>query len=162
MEQSVNQTLRVGQLATKVGKTVRTIHFYEELGLLSPASRSKGGFRLYDSEALTRIHWIERLQQIGFSLTDIRDFLSDFQGISSGPQAMDKLQRFYREKLDETRAAIARHQALEVELQESLEFLIGCGCCDTDTPRSACGSCDLVPDTDDSPPVLIAALTESA
>ena len=41
--------LRVGDLARQTGKTVRAIHLYEELGLLAPATRSSGGFRLYDS-----------------------------------------------------------------------------------------------------------------
>ena len=59
-------TFRIGELAKKADKTVRTIHFYEELGLLQPASRSPGGFRMYTNKALDRIHWIERLQELGF------------------------------------------------------------------------------------------------
>jgi DNA-binding transcriptional MerR regulator len=39
---------RIGELAKRVSKTVRTIHFYEELGLLRPAERSPGGFRMYN------------------------------------------------------------------------------------------------------------------
>ncbi len=39
--------LKVGELAKRTGKTVRAVHLYEELGLLDPAVRSKGGFRLY-------------------------------------------------------------------------------------------------------------------
>ena len=39
--------LKVGELARRTGKTARAIHLYEELGLLTPAVRSKGGFRLY-------------------------------------------------------------------------------------------------------------------
>ena len=49
--------LRVGELAKRTGKTVRAIHLYEELGLLAPAVRSKGGFRLYSGKAVTRIDW---------------------------------------------------------------------------------------------------------
>jgi DNA-binding transcriptional MerR regulator len=160
MSQTANQTLRVGQLANKVGKTVRTIHFYEELGLLSPASRSKGGFRQYDEDSLTRIHWINRLQQLGFSLNDIREFLQDFQEIDSGPMAMGKLQRFYEDKLKETRAAIARHKALETELLDSLQYLSSCDTCGTQTPKTACGSCEELPHADTVAPVLVAALTE--
>jgi DNA-binding transcriptional MerR regulator len=161
MGQTNRQTLRVGQLATKVGKTVRTIHFYEELGLLSPASRSKGGFRQYDDEALTRIHWIDRLQQLNFSLNDIRDFLHDFQEISTGPLAMEKLQSFYMGKLAESRAAIARYQALEAELQDSLSYLSACGSCNEETPRTACGDCGALTHANTPAPVLVAALTES-
>ncbi len=43
----VCRSLKVGELAKRTGKTVRAVHLYEELGLLAPAVRSKGGFRLY-------------------------------------------------------------------------------------------------------------------
>src|SRR5271165_3706125 len=54
--------MQIGDLARETGKTVRAIHLYEELGLLTPAARSKGRFRLYGAEALTRIRWIGQLQ----------------------------------------------------------------------------------------------------
>ena len=47
--------LKIGELARRTGKTVRAVHLYEELGLLAPAVRSKGGFRLYHGRAVTRI-----------------------------------------------------------------------------------------------------------
>src|SRR6516225_8505472 len=50
--------MQIGDLARETGKTVRAIHLYEELGLLTPAARSKGRFRLYGREALVRIRWI--------------------------------------------------------------------------------------------------------
>src|SRR6185437_705066 len=65
------ELMQIGDLARETGKTVRAIHLYEELGLLAPAARSKGRFRLYTREALTRIRWIGKLQEMGFSLTDI-------------------------------------------------------------------------------------------
>ena len=46
--------LKVGELAKQTGKTVRAVHLYEELGLLAPAVRSKGGFRLYHPRAAVR------------------------------------------------------------------------------------------------------------
>jgi DNA-binding transcriptional MerR regulator len=57
------------------GKTTRAIHLYEELGLLTPAVRSKGGFRLYSPRAVARLEWIQKLQDMGFSLTEIKAFL---------------------------------------------------------------------------------------
>ena len=53
--------MQIGDLAREAGKTVRAIHLYEELGLLAPAARSKGGYRLYAQEALTRIMPLGRL-----------------------------------------------------------------------------------------------------
>ena len=49
------QLLRIGDLARATGKTVRAIHLYEERGLLKPATRSSGGFRLYDPSAVERL-----------------------------------------------------------------------------------------------------------
>ena len=46
---STTHLIRIGDLARLTGKTVRAIHLYEELGLLKPATRSSGGFRLYDA-----------------------------------------------------------------------------------------------------------------
>ena len=123
MSDTATQNYRIGELAKRANKTVRTIHFYEELGLLQPADRSPGGFRLYNDVALDRIHWIERLQTLGFSLGDIKQFLADCRSHDTGPQSMGALRDFYREKLKETQGAIERLQSLETELQSSIKYL---------------------------------------
>ena len=56
MSDNKPDTYRIGELSKRADKTVRTIHFYEELGLLQPAERSPGGFRMYTDKALDRIH----------------------------------------------------------------------------------------------------------
>ena len=154
---SADGLLKVGQLADLTNKTVRAIRFYEELDLLEPAARTAGGFRLYDQSALTRIHWIDRLQEMGFSLPETRDFLAQLQGQDSAPAAMDHLRAFYSRKLIETRDALRRLQALEHELQESLSFLHGRTPCSPDTPRGACRACGQ-PRSSPTPPALVAAV----
>ncbi len=154
--------LRVGQLADQSGKTVRAIRFYEELGLLEPAQRTKGGFRQYDGSALIRIHWIDRLQELDFSLREIRSFLSTLQAEDNGPAAMSQLRAFYGKKLIETRKALSRLQSLEAELQESLTYLQGCQTCAPITPRSACRACDEDEHHDTEPPALVAAVHDPA
>lgn len=152
------ELLKVGQVAERAGKTVRAIRFYEELGLLEPTERTKGGFRKYDGSALIRIYWIDRLQELGFSLRDIREFLSTLQGEDSGPAAMNQLRAFYSKKLIETRQAIRRLEGLSSELQDSLTYLQGCQTCAPVTPRSACRSCDEDEHQDTETPVLVAAV----
>src|SRR5262245_29290759 len=98
------QLMRVGDLAEVSGKTVRAIHLYEEMELLKPAARSKGRYRLYTAEALVRIRWIGKLQDLGFSLTDIKTIVKDLAGEASAPSAMTKVREVYKQKLDETRA----------------------------------------------------------
>src|SRR5215207_2848294 len=65
------ELLQVGDLARAVGKTVRAIHLYEELGLLKAHERSKGRYRLFTSDAIVRVRWIGKLQSLGLSLTEI-------------------------------------------------------------------------------------------
>src|SRR6476659_5024330 len=91
--------LRVGDLARESGKTVRAIHLYEELDLLRPAGRSKGRYRLYGPEALARIRWIGKLQDMGFSLTEIQTIVRDWEHSSSAPSAMVHVRDIFSKKL---------------------------------------------------------------
>lgn len=160
MSATSQNLMRVGQLANRTGKTVRALHFYEELGLLAPTRRSKGGFRMYDETALIRVRWIDRLQELGFSLPDIREFLESLRSESNGPAAMDSLRRFYAEKFIETQAHIARLQSLEKELQSSLAYLHVCQTCAVETPRSACGTCEEPLHEGVSLPEMVAAIQD--
>jgi DNA-binding transcriptional MerR regulator len=70
--------LRIQEVAADVGLTARTIRYYEELGLLKPAARSEGSYRLYDPDDLERLRFIKGLRDdAGFSLTEIGQLLED-------------------------------------------------------------------------------------
>src|SRR4051794_30996620 len=72
--------LQVGDLAKATGKTVRAIHLYEELGLLRAHERSKGRYRLFTSDALIRVRWISKLQNLGLSLSEIQELVREQDG----------------------------------------------------------------------------------
>ncbi len=154
---TATETMRIGELSERSGRTVRALHFYEELGLLSPASRTKGGFRLYDQSSLVRIHWISRLQELGFSLPDIKAFLEEIHGNDSAPAMMGDLHRFYALKLQETRGQLERLRALESELTASLAYLNTCLGCAPATGKHQCPSCRAPERTGDAP-ALVAAV----
>ena len=67
--------MKIGEVAKKTGLTLRTIRYYEELGLVNPQERSRGGFRLYDEEDLAKIHIVHRLQELNLSLKEIGTLL---------------------------------------------------------------------------------------
>ena len=72
------QLLRIQQVAADVGLTTRSIRYYEELGLLKPAARSEGSYRLYDDDDLERLRFIKGLRDdAGFSLAEIGQLLED-------------------------------------------------------------------------------------
>jgi DNA-binding transcriptional MerR regulator len=67
---------KVGELAKRTGVSVRTLHHYDSLGLLSPSHRSESGYRLYTGSDVQRLQQILSLRTLGFSLDEIKDFLS--------------------------------------------------------------------------------------
>jgi len=67
--------LKVGDLAKQTGVSVRTLHYYDEIGLLSPSQRTEAGYRLYGEADIIRLQQIVSLRQIGFSLEEIRECL---------------------------------------------------------------------------------------
>src|SRR6185312_14209864 len=121
--------LKVGELAKRTGKTVRAVHLYEELGLLDPAVRSKGGFRLYSGKALKRIDWIQKLQDLGFSLTEIKAVLRDWEGTATAPKAMERVREIFTDKLRET--------------TETVAYMDSCRSCEPTHNPTECGTCDI-------------------
>ena len=142
MTKDDSKLMRVGELAKAVGKTVRAMHLYEELGLLEPRSRSEGGFRLYGPEAIDRIHWIVKLQAIGFTLAEIQGFVGDFQGAGSGREATARVRALFTEKQTQIREQIMQLQVIENDLSEAVAYLDSCQTCSDDYAPASCGDCD--------------------
>ena len=134
--------IKVGDLSRRTGKTVRALHLYEELGLLSPPVRSKGGFRMYSSDGVKRIEWIQKLQDMGFSLTEIKAFLRVWEETATAPEAMSTVREIFTDKLRETRDTITRLTRLADELQDSLQYLEGCRSCNSTLVQKECSSCE--------------------
>ena len=67
--------IQVGELAKRAGITVRTLHHYEQTGVLLPSARSAAGYRLYNLADVQRLHMIQALAKAGLELSEIRDFL---------------------------------------------------------------------------------------
>ncbi|MBU0549872.1 MerR family transcriptional regulator [Myxococcota bacterium] len=135
--------LKIGALARTTDKTVRALHLYEEMGLLSPSARSPGGFRLYDEANVERIRYIDRLQKLDYSLTEIRALLQSWREGETPREAMASIEDVYRARLIEVRESIAELEGLALELERSLDFLEGCHDCGQSTaPVAACRCCE--------------------
>lgn len=63
--------LQIGEVAELTGLSLRTLRHYDEIGLLSPSSRSEGGFRLYSADDVERLMVIRRMKPLGYSLDDM-------------------------------------------------------------------------------------------
>jgi DNA-binding transcriptional MerR regulator len=109
----VDETFTVGELAARFGLTVRTLHHYDEMGLLRPSERSMAGYRLYSERDLVRLQQIVVYRRLEMPLDEIRELLED-------GEAVDHLRR-QRERvmvrLDEMRDLVAAiDNALEKEM----------------------------------------------
>ena len=71
MRENARMQLKVGELARTTGLTVRTLHHYDEIGLLKPSGRSESGYRLYSQEDVARLHAIQAMRHLGLALGDI-------------------------------------------------------------------------------------------
>lgn len=70
------EALKVGELARRTGLTIRTLHHYDEIGLLKPSLHTGSGHRLYSDEDVARLQQVISLRQLGFSLEEVRSCLN--------------------------------------------------------------------------------------
>lgn len=71
-----DERLKIGDVAAQSGLSVKTVRYYEEIGLLSPTViRSESGYRLFDSSVLNRLAFVKRAQSLGLSLSEIGEIL---------------------------------------------------------------------------------------
>ncbi len=68
--------MQIGEVAERVGLSLRTVRHYEEVGLVIPVGRSHGNFRLYDNDAVARLLVIKQMKPLDFSLEEMRDLLT--------------------------------------------------------------------------------------
>src|SRR5207237_7843500 len=106
--------LKVGELAQRTGLSVRTLHHYDAIGLLSPSQRTESGARLYGRDDLIRLHRIEALKRLACSLPQIQAALQASVGAP-----VETLQR----QIDALRVEAARAQQLGQRLQRLLDVV---------------------------------------
>ena len=154
-----SRVLQVGELAKETGKTVRAIHLYEDMGLLTPVERSRGRYRLYNSDSLERVRWIIKLQAVGFSLPDLKALLREQAEAASGKEAAIVLRGAYVEKLANVQEKLAQLHRLEQELLSSLTYLDACqSACDGDVDQDSCPECSRHVDQPSAPSLVSGAL----
>ena len=107
--------LKIGQVAEKSGLPVKTIRYYEEIGLLAPnVQRSDSGYRLFDAKVLNRLAFIKRAQSLGLSLHEIDTILSVHD---DGQLPCGTVRTQLQAKLTDIQAQIEALETLRDELQ---------------------------------------------
>ncbi|MGY1454306.1 MerR family transcriptional regulator [Streptomyces sp. SS8] len=115
--------MQIGEVADRTGLSLRTIRHYEEVGLVVPSARTKGGFRLYTAADVDRLMVIRRMKPLDFSLEEMRDLLSITDRLASGEPLEEAERERLRERLDTYRkVADARCETLRAQLMAAEDF----------------------------------------
>ncbi len=104
---------QIGSVAKESGVPIKTIRYYEELGLLKASGRTEGGFRLFNSDVFVRLHFIKRAQSLGLSLSEIKEFLAVHE---QGDLPCDRIKVKLNEKIGQIDRQIRELQVLKLEL----------------------------------------------
>jgi DNA-binding transcriptional MerR regulator len=112
-----NESMQIGQISKQAAVSIDAIRFYERSGLLAAPPRSEGGFRLYSSSDLSALQLIRNMQTLGFSLNEIREFLSLR---SNDLRACSEVRKMLDHKLRDIHAKRIALAKLEAELKDAL------------------------------------------
>lgn len=96
------RSIGIGKLAARAGVSIDTVRYYERSGLLAPETRLASGYRRYGEMQVSRLRFIRRAQELGFSLKDIRELL----GLSK-QRDVGRVKRAAEKKLAEVEARLA-------------------------------------------------------
>ena len=108
--------MTVGEVAKKIGVTVRTLQYYDKEGLLSPSAESEGGRRLYTDKDLVILHPIISLKSLGFSLNDIKHHLISLETPADVATALTEQADSIREKIEQLTASLTAIEQLREEV----------------------------------------------
>jgi DNA-binding transcriptional MerR regulator len=107
--------LKIGEVAAESGLPVKTIRYYEELGLLAPSvQRTKSGYRLFDESVFNRLAFIKRSQSLGLSLSEIQNILAVRD---AGKLPCGVVKELLVHKLEAIKEQIKALEILQFELQ---------------------------------------------
>lgn len=113
--------VQIGDVADRTGLSLRTIRWYEEVGLVSPSARTVGGFRLYTDADIERLELVKRMKPLDFTLEEMRDLLAtvdqlDAPGTSASDRAALRERLVMYRELADQRVETLRTQLANAEL----------------------------------------------
>jgi DNA-binding transcriptional MerR regulator len=135
-----DRTYKIGDLAGMFGLTVRTLRYYEELGLLKAADREEGVHRRYPENNIVYLKRIEQLKSYGLTLGEIKEFFELAEEDRSGASCRNRLIEKYRERITELEAERTEISSRIDEIRWHIDQLASVGNF-FECPGSQCPGC---------------------
>lgn len=152
-----NELLKIGDFARLAGTNLRTLRYYEELGLLEPSHRSDGGFRYYRRTDLNRLAAIRTLQDLGLHLDRIRDLLDRRGDRSDRVAFLERVRSALQEEDRLIEESLSHLEAQRAKVASALDKLSQCRPCPhTPTPNN--NFCEPCINTGEALPEFLSAL----
>lgn len=114
--------MQIGEVAEQTSLSLRTIRYYEEMGLVTPSARTTGGFRLYTESDVARLRLIRRMKPLEFTLEEMRDVLGVLDALEAAGPAGAGHEVLVDRLLGYRQAADARVAALREQLEVAEGF----------------------------------------
>lgn len=107
--------MRISEVASQSGLTAKTIRYYEEIGLIEPASRGLNGYRDYNKQSLGQLRFLARARDVGFNLEESRQLLDLLK--DSARQSVHA-RSLVLEKSAQLQSKIAKLEAMQIVLRD--------------------------------------------
>ena len=149
--------MQIGDVAKKADTSIRTIRYYEELGLISEPERTAGRFRKYNNDDLNKILMIQRFQSLGLSLSEIRNLFTIRKRSTRGGEAAKQIYEFLHERSLELDQKIDRLKNMKSDIDVSKELIEKCFNCKRNVSRCK-KNCNLTGKYEEAPKLFKAVL----
>ena len=131
---------KIGEVASQLATSIRTIRYYEEEGLLTP-SRTQRGTRLYSDHHIARLTIILRLTKLGFSIEAIRKIAEIRENSQTGDESSVQMESYLKEILDTIGEQIKELEDISLEINDARHVISGCNGCSNRPGSKGCPDC---------------------
>lgn len=139
---------KIGEVASRLATSIRTVRYYEEEGLLIP-TRTQGGTRLYSEQHIARLKIILKMAQAGFSIDAIRNVAQIREQGNTGNESSQLVDGSLQAIVDSIKTQIAELEKVELEISQARDVINKCKGCNNKASTQGCPACPVRDKLDD-------------
>ena len=147
----------IGDVAKKLGLSLRTIRYYEELGILKPRGRTVGHFRLYTDDDVKRLEAVQNLKSLGYSLKQVQDVMHAASHSKTGNELVSTILGDLSKQEALAKEQLRHYRQTLRSINEASKLLERCVGCKKKPKKSNCLTCKVFDSEEEVPLIFRAA-----